>query len=181
MQERNCDTPVSNIIQLHSDTGRADNLLVLQYFLPSPRHYSSGWTLASWTICLHSSLFFICSHGEASNGRIKKWEECGRKRSWSAYFYWFSIHSIHPRLIIWFLNNLVFTLWGSYSHAQPPTWRTRAFLFVWLLPLELSGMGDSTSSSATAGIALRVSGSLKPHHHDKMETLSVRQIYTYSY
>jgi hypothetical protein len=31
-------------------------------------------------------------------------------------------------------------------------------------------MGASTSSYATAGIALRVSGALKPHHHDKVET-----------
>jgi hypothetical protein len=30
--------------------------------------------------------------------------------------------SIHPRLLVWFLNNLVFT------------WRTRISLFVWLLP-----------------------------------------------
>jgi hypothetical protein len=34
-------------------------------------------------------------------------------------------------------------------------------------------MGDPTSSYATAGIALRVSGALKPHHHDKVETSSV--------
>jgi hypothetical protein len=34
-------------------------------------------------------------------------------------------------------------------------------------------MGDPTSSYATAGIALRVSGTLKPHHHDKVETPSV--------
>jgi hypothetical protein len=33
--------------------------------------------------------------------------------------------------------------------------------------------GDPTSSYATAGIALRVSGALKPHHHDKVETVSV--------
>jgi hypothetical protein len=46
-------------------------------------------------------------------------------------------------------------------------------LFVWLLPLELSGMGDPTTSYATAGIALRISGALKPHHHDNMETPSV--------
>jgi hypothetical protein len=57
-------------------------------------------------------------------------------------------------------------------HAQPPTWRTRASLFVWLLPPDLSGLGAPTSSYATAGIALRVSGALKPHHHDKVETLS---------
>jgi hypothetical protein len=34
-------------------------------------------------------------------------------------------------------------------------------------------MGDPTSSYATAGIALRVSGELKSHHHDKVETISV--------
>jgi hypothetical protein len=36
---------------------------------------------------------------------------------------------------------------------------------VWFLSLDLSGMGDPTSSYATAGIALRVSGALKLHHH----------------
>jgi hypothetical protein len=35
-------------------------------------------------------------------------------------------------------------------------------------------MGGSTSNNATAGIALRVSGVLKPHHNDKVETPSVR-------
>jgi hypothetical protein len=34
-------------------------------------------------------------------------------------------------------------------------------------------MGAPTSSYATAGIALRVSGELKPHHHDKVQTPSV--------
>jgi hypothetical protein len=46
-------------------------------------------------------------------------------------------------------------------------------LFVWLLPFDLSSMAGPTSSYATAGIALRVSGALKPHHHDKVETPSV--------
>jgi hypothetical protein len=76
-------------------------------------------------------------------------------------------------MIVWLLNNLAFTVWGCYPHAQPLTWRTRVSLSVWLLPLDLSGMGDPTSSYATAGIALRVSGALKPHHHDKVETPSV--------
>jgi hypothetical protein len=106
---------------------------------------------------------------------MKKWEECGWKRSRPTYFRWFSIHSIHPRLIIWFLNNLVFTVWGCQSHAQPLTWGTRVSLFVWLLPFDLSGIGTPTSSYATAGIGLRVSGAFKPHHHDKVETPSVRQ------
>jgi hypothetical protein len=34
-------------------------------------------------------------------------------------------------------------------------------------------MSVPTSSYATAGIALRVSGALKPHHHDKVETPSM--------
>jgi hypothetical protein len=80
-----------------------------------------------------------------------------------------------PRLIVWFLNNLVFTA----LHAKPPTWRTTVSLFVWLLPLDLSSMGDPTSSYATAGIALRVSGALEPQHHDKMETPSVGIILLY--
>jgi hypothetical protein len=49
-------------------------------------------------------------------------------------------------------------------------------LFVWLLSPDLSGMGVPTSSYATAGIALRVSGALKPHHHDKVETPSVGDV-----
>jgi hypothetical protein len=60
------------------------------------------------------------------------------------------------------------------SHPSPKTWRTRVTLFVWLLPLDLSGMVNPTSSYATAGIALRVSGALKLNHHDKVETPSVR-------
>jgi hypothetical protein len=39
--------------------------------------------------------------------------------------------------------------------------------------LDMSGMCDPTSSYATAGIALRVSGTLQPHHHDKVETPSM--------
>jgi hypothetical protein len=37
-------------------------------------------------------------------------------------------------------------------------------------------MGAPPSSYATAGIALRVSGALKRHHHVKVETPSVRSI-----
>jgi hypothetical protein len=51
-------------------------------------------------------------------------------------------------------------------------------LFVWLLPLDLSATGGPTSSYATAGIALRISGALKPHHHDKVETPAVGDIVT---
>jgi hypothetical protein len=42
----------------------------------------------------------------------------------------------------------------------------------------MSGMGAPTSSYATAGITLRVSGALKPHHHDNVETTPVGCITT---
>jgi hypothetical protein len=42
-------------------------------------------------------------------------------------------------------------------------------------------MGAPTSSYATAGIALKVSGALKPHHHDKVETPSMWFFYSTSY
>jgi hypothetical protein len=41
-------------------------------------------------------------------------------------------------------------------------------LFVWLLHLDLTGLGSPTSSYAPAGIALRISGALKPQHHDEV-------------
>jgi len=43
------------------------------------------------------------------------------------------------------------------------------FLFVWRLHFDLSSKGGTASSYATAGIALRVTGVLKPPHHDKVE------------
>jgi hypothetical protein len=46
----------------------------------------------------------------------------------------------------------------------------RAFHFFWHLPFDLFGLGDPASSYVTANIALRVIGSCKPHHHDKVET-----------
>jgi hypothetical protein len=57
-----------------------------------------------------------------------------------------------------------------------PNLETRVSLFVWLLPLDLSGMDAPTNRYATADIALRVSGALKPHQHDKVETPSVGNI-----
>jgi hypothetical protein len=44
---------------------------------------------------------------------------------------------------------------GRQPLAQLPTWRARVSLLVWIIPFDLSGMGGSTSSYATAGIALR--------------------------
>jgi hypothetical protein len=49
----------------------------------------------------------------------------------------------------------------------------RISLFVWLLPLDLSGTGDPTSSYATAVRALRISRALQTHHHNKVKTPSV--------
>jgi len=43
----------------------------------------------------------------------------------------------------------------SYSLIhQPPTWRTRVSLLVWVITLDVSGMGGPTTSYATASIGL---------------------------
>jgi len=36
-------------------------------------------------------------------------------------------------------------------------------------PLDLSGVGDPAGSNATTGLALRVTGTHKPLHHDKVD------------
>jgi hypothetical protein len=46
--------------------------------------------------------------------------------------------------------------WGCQPHTQPPTWRTRVSLFVWVITSDLSGMGCSISSYGNASIALRI-------------------------
>jgi hypothetical protein len=54
-----------------------------------------------------------------------------------------------------FSTNIFFTGWGYQPHAQIPTWRTSGSLFVWVITFDLSGIGDSNSSYATASTALR--------------------------
>jgi hypothetical protein len=83
-------------------------------------------------------------------------------------------HSFHPSEADYLVPEQ-FSFYGVRLCASRPTpnLEDQVSLFVWLLPLDLSGMSAPTSSYATAGIALRVSGALKPHHHDKVETPSV--------
>jgi hypothetical protein len=59
-------------------------------------------------------------------------------------------------LLCRFRNSLFFMGWGCQPHAQPPTWRSRVSLFVWVITFDLCGMGDPISSYATASKALRI-------------------------
>jgi len=43
-------------------------------------------------------------------------------------------------------TNIFFMGWGCQPHAQPPTWRTRISLFVWVITFDLTGMDGLTSS-----------------------------------
>jgi hypothetical protein len=45
---------------------------------------------------------------------------------------------------------------GLRPCAQPPTWRTRLSLFVWVITLDLSGMGGPTSSARYRQYSCRV-------------------------
>jgi hypothetical protein len=42
--------------------------------------------------------------------------------------------------------------------------------------LDLSGVGDPAGSNATADLALRVTGTHKPLHHDKLEGLVIYKL-----
>jgi hypothetical protein len=60
-------------------------------------------------------------------------------------------------IIIGFLTILLFYGDGVVSPMpQPPTWRTRVSLLVWVIIFDLSGMGGPASNYDTAGIALRI-------------------------
>jgi hypothetical protein len=80
------------------------------------------------------------------------------------------IKPLHSRLDSRFQDTYIFMVRGRQPLAQPPTWRTRVYLLVWIIPFDLSSLGGPTSSYATAGIALRVIWPHKPHHYIKVET-----------
>jgi len=56
---------------------------------------------------------------------------------------------------------------------QPPTWRTRVSLFVWVISFNMSGMGGLTSCYITASIGLWIIWSHKPQNYVKVEIPSV--------
>jgi hypothetical protein len=67
-----------------------------------------------------------------------------------------------------FSTVLIFMGWDYKSHTQPLTWRTRISLFVWIITLNMWGMGGTTSSYATASICSQDHWSRKLHHYLKV-------------
>jgi hypothetical protein len=67
-----------------------------------------------------------------------------------------------------FSTNISFTGWDYQPHAQPPTWKTRVSLFVWVITFDMSGTWCHKSSITTARIALRIMWPRKPHHYIKV-------------
>ena len=55
-----------------------------------------------------------------------------------------------------FSTNMCFMGGGCEPQTQPPTWRNRVSLFVWVITFDLYSTGGITSSYATASIALRI-------------------------
>jgi hypothetical protein len=108
----------------------------------SPRRYSSGRAMASWTPCpILCSLSFLPSfHFHFAEIIMYILQPSPRLRWWSI-----SVQSIHPKPIV--SEQLIFTVWSCEPHAQPPTWRTRVSLFVLLLPLDLPGMDEETTNT----------------------------------
>jgi hypothetical protein len=60
------------------------------------------------------------------------------------------------RLLLGFVTMIMFMVWGCQPHAQPPTWRTRVTLLVWVITFDLSDKGDPASRYAIADLALRI-------------------------
>jgi hypothetical protein len=85
----------------------------------------------------------------------KLWETLFvRLFTWIFFFFFFFFSRATVRCRLWLpiqfrlLNKFVFTRLGCQPNAQPPTWRTRVSLLVWNLTLDLSGLGDPTTSTA---------------------------------
>jgi hypothetical protein len=83
-------------------------------------------------------------------------------------------HSFHPSEAHYLVSEQ-FSFYGVKLLASRPTpnLEDQGVPLRLALHFDLSGMGDPPSSYATAGRALRVSGALKLHNHDKVETPSV--------
>ena len=70
-----------------------------------------------------------------------------------------------PALSLWGCVTVIFfTMWGRQPHAQPPTWRTRISLLVWVIIIYLYCIGGLTNSCATDGVFLRIPWPWKPHN-----------------
>jgi hypothetical protein len=104
--------PTPNNVSIPGNSNTAASQIVeflLPSFLPSPWRYSSGRALASWMICFHSSLFFIFPPHLFTCILLRS--SCTSSNHLSS-FADVDFCSIHPRLTVWFLNNLVCTVWG---------------------------------------------------------------------
>jgi hypothetical protein len=78
----------------------------------------------------------------------------------------------YPKVYFW-LFSITGSLYKLQPHHQPPTWRTRVPLLVWVTTFDLSGTWCHSSSITTASTALRIIWPHKPHHYVKVEIPSV--------
>ena len=77
---------------------------------------------------------------------------------YSLFLTWF-VPEEDPLIYLYLrFHNIWLIIWGGVfrPHTQPPTWRARVSLLVWVITLDLSSKGDPASSCTTAGIALGI-------------------------
>jgi hypothetical protein len=60
---------------------------------------------------------------------------------------------------------------GFQSHTQHSTWRSKVFLFVWVITFDLSGIWGPTSSYATASIVFQTVWTSKRDHYFRVACL----------
>ena len=111
---------------------------------PSSRRYIPGWALSSSTTSLHCCLSFIFSIHCFMFITFKSATTSLSNPTSKLLSSTFVSHLSEADR--WVSEQIIFTAWSCQPHAQPPTWRTRVSLFVWVTTLDLSGMGGPTSS-----------------------------------
>jgi hypothetical protein len=106
------------------------------------RGYSPWWTLPSFTTARHwsRSCHFRLHFGVSV--RLQSWKTCQQLR--------------------------LFTGWGLPTQRPMPNLEDQDILFCLDNHFDLSSMGDTTSSYATASIALRIIWPRKPHRYVKV-------------
>jgi len=161
-EDFNLEIPVNlkHVIEMFLFFSAVDNKELWNSFLPSSRRYSPG-ALASSTTSLHCSLSFVFSincvifitfKSAATScifpgiNIVLTFQVAIIKSDFQASFVviCFIYFSSFWGWLLGFGTNYFYGI--GLSHAQPPTWRTRVSLFIWVITRDLFGMGCSNTS-----------------------------------
>jgi len=90
------------------------------------------------------------------------------------------LYQLKDARIYWFMLLAILTCISDFAVSQdfcisfnllhqPPTWRTRVSLFVWVITINISGTGGPSNSYAIASVGYWIIWPRKPHRYVKVE------------